>query len=146
MAGILHIPFWRAGGWQDNTYRTQLYFTPLSQGPVELGIYLWENGGQPWANKTFSYEIDQHVDRVSTNREGMLRVRVGAGQVIRIEINVLEHEYGTGEVHLISGDPEVPMLARGEIEVFAAEAEGFEMSVSEITMTGSDPYILELGK
>ena len=41
MAGILYIPFWRAGGWEQITYRTQLYFTPLSQGSVRLGIYFF---------------------------------------------------------------------------------------------------------
>ncbi len=141
--GFMHLPFWRSGGWDDVTYRTQLYLTPLSQEPVELGIYLFENGGQPWAGKTFNYEIDQRVEKASTNREGMLRLRVGAGQVVRIEINVLEHEYGTGEVHLLSGTQKVPMLARGEVEIFAQEAEGFEMSVTEITITGGTPIVLD---
>ena len=94
--GFLYIPFWRAGGWDDNTYRTQLYFAPLSQGPVRLGIFLYENGGRPWVGKTFDYEIDQHVDRVTTNRDGMLDVNVGPNQIIRLEINVTDHEYGTG--------------------------------------------------
>lgn len=144
--GFLHIPYWRSGGWEDTTYRTQLYFCPLSQEPVELAIYLFENGGNAYANKTFDYEIDQHVDRVSTNREGMLRIRVGAGQIIRIEINALEHEYGTGEVHLLTGTQNVPMLARGELETFASEASGFEMSTCEITITAGTPIILEPGK
>jgi hypothetical protein len=141
--GFLYIPFWRAGGWDDNTYRTQLYFAPLSQGPVRLGIFLYENGGRPWAGKTFDYEIDQQVDRVTTNRDGMLDLNVGPNQIVRLEINVTEHEYGTGEVHLLGGSVSVPIMARGDLEVFAAEQSGFEMSVSEITITGARPVILE---
>src|SRR5512136_2740390 len=82
MAGFMYIPFWRAGGWEEITYRTQLYFTPLSQGPVRLGIYLFENGGKPWANKTFEAEIDQSAGEVTTNRDGMLDVQVGPGQTL----------------------------------------------------------------
>ncbi|GAB4470577.1 MAG: hypothetical protein Kow00124_06820 [Anaerolineae bacterium] len=145
-AGFLHIPFWRAGGWEDITYRTQLYFCPLSTEPVELGIYLFENGGKAWAGKTFSYEIDQVVSEVTTNAEGMLRLRIGAGQIVRIEVNVLEHEYGTGEVHLLTGTVPVPILARGDLEMYASESSGFEMSVSEISITGGTPVILEPGK
>lgn len=146
MSGFLYIPFWRSGGWEDITYRTQLYFAPLSQGPVRLGIYLYENGGRPWANKTFQLELDQHVAEVRTNGDGMLDVQVGAGQTIRIEINVVEHEYGTGEVHLIGGASEALILSRGEVEIFAAEeAGGFEMSTTEITITGATPVVLRAG-
>jgi|GEM_PF-867507 len=146
-AGFLHIPFWRSGGWEDITYRTQLYLCPLSQEPVELAVYLFENGGKPWAGRTFNYEIDQSVSQVTTNRDGMLRIRVGAGQMVRIEINVLEHEYGTGEIHLLSGTEVVPLLARGDLESFASEqGEGFELSNSEITITGGTPALLEPGK
>jgi hypothetical protein len=145
--GILYIPFWRAGGWNEITYRTQLYIAPLSQEPVRLGVFLFENGGKPWAGKSFDIEIDQHVDRVMTNRDGMLDIRVGPNQTVRIEINVLEHEYGNGEVHLLSGTVPVPLLARGELETFAAEPSGgFEMSTSEITITGGRPEILEPGR
>src|SRR5207247_910890 len=101
--GILYIPFWRAGGWQEITYRTQLYLAPLSQEPVRLGVYFFENGGKPWANRTFDIEIDQTTDRITTNRDGMLDLRVGPNQTVRIEINVLDHEYGNCEVHLLSG-------------------------------------------
>ena len=41
---FLYVPFWRTGGWDDIQYRTQLYFAPLSQGPVRLGLFLFENG------------------------------------------------------------------------------------------------------
>lgn len=145
MDEFLLLPFWRSGGWEEITYRTQIYLTPLSQQPVELGIYLYENGGKPWAGKSFSYEIDQRVGDISTDRDGRLGIRVGPGQTVRIEINVVEHEYGTGEVHLLSGNAPVPILARGELEAFASEASGFEMSVSEITITGCRPIILEPG-
>lgn len=145
--GILYIPFWRSGGWEDITYRTQLYFAPLSQEPVRLGIFLFENGGKPWANKTFNLEIDQIVERVTTNRDGMLDIRVGPNQTVRIEINTLEHEYGNGEVHLLTGNAPVPMLARGDLEAFAAEdTGGFEHTTSEITITGARPEILEPGR
>lgn len=144
--GFLHLPFWRSGGNDDTQYRTQLYFCPLSQEPVELGVYFFENGGRPWANKTFLMEIDQAVSEVSTNQDGMLRLSVGGGQMVRVEINVDRHEYGTGELHLISGPSQVPILARGDIEMFAGEASGFEMSSSEISITGATPVILELGK
>jgi hypothetical protein len=148
MAGFLYIPFWRAGGVEQITYRTQLYFAPLSQGPVRLGIYLFENGGKPWANKTFVAEIDQSAGEITTNRDGMLDVQVGPGQTLRIEINVVDPEYGTGEVHLLSGNGPVPLLARGDLEVFASESSGggFEMSTSEITMTGCHPVVLEAGQ
>ena len=146
MSGFLHIPFWRTGGWEEITYRTQLYLTPLSREPVRLGIFLYENGGKPWSGKSFTFEIDQHADRVTTNSEGMLDVRVGPGQTVRIEINAMEHEYGTGEVHLLSGGEPTPILARGDLEVFAEEASGFEMSTSEITITGGKPVVLEPGR
>lgn len=143
MARFMYIPFWRTGGWEDISYRTQLYLTPLSRGRVRLGVFLFENGGTPWAGKELSLEIDQAVGRVTTNADGMLEVDMGPGQTVRIEINVLDHEYGTGEVHLLAGEPPVMMLARGELEVFAREAEGFEMSVAEITITGAQPAILD---
>lgn len=143
MARFMYIPFWRSGGWEDITYRTQIFLTPLSQGRVRLGVFFFENGGLPWAGKTFSIEIDQQVAEVSTNQDGMLQIEMGAGQTVRIEINVLEHEYGTGEVHLLAGGGPVPVLARGDLEIFAEEAVGFEMSVSEISITGARPVILE---
>lgn len=146
MSGFAYIPFWRSGGWEDITYRTQLYFTPLSRQPVRLGVYLYENGGQPWANKTFLLELDQNTRQISTNRDGMLDIQIGPGQMVRIEINVVEHEYGTGEVHLLSGNEQVLLLARGDLEIFAAEASGFEMSSSEITITGGRPIVLEPGQ
>ena len=137
---FLHIPFWRTGGFDNIQYRSQLYFTPLSPQPVVLGIYLFENGGEPWAGRTFEYEIDQHIDKVTTNREGMLSIELGGGQVVRIQINVLEHEYGTGEVHLLRAPGDTPLLARGDLEVFAKEdSGGFELSTSEITITGGRP-------
>ncbi len=141
-SGFLYLPFWRAGGWEDITYRTQIYLTPLSQEAVRLGVFLYENGGQPWSGHDFSIEIDQTVTQASTNQSGMLSVDVGPGQTVRIEINVLEHEYGTGEVHLLSGSEQVPVLARGDLEIFAPEATGFEMSVAEISITGATPAIL----
>jgi|SRR5690554_1317360 hypothetical protein len=143
MARFMYIPFWRTGGWEDISYRTQLYLTPLSRGRVRLGVFLFENGGTPWAGKELSLEIDQAVGRVATNADGMLEVDMGPGQTVRIEINALEHEYGTGEVHLLDGEGQVPMLARGDLEVFAQEAAGFEMSVSEISITGARPTVLE---
>jgi hypothetical protein len=148
MAGFLYLPFWRSGGWEEITYRTQLYFTPLGQASSRLGIYLFENGGKPWANKTFQLEIDQNSGEATTNRDGMLDIRVGPGQTLRVEINVMEHEYGTGEVHLLSGNEPVLLLARGDLEVFASEASsgGFELSTSEITITGCHPVLLEPGK
>jgi hypothetical protein len=148
MTGFLYIPFWRAGGWEEVTYRTQLYFTPLSQKPVVLGIYLFENGGKPWVSKSFEVEIDQRAGQMTTNRDGMLEIQIGPGQTLRVEINVTEHEYGTGEVHLLSGNETVPLLARGDLETFASEATGggFEMSTSEITITGCHPVVLEPGR
>ncbi|MBN1310734.1 MAG: hypothetical protein JXB30_04875 [Anaerolineae bacterium] len=148
MAGFLYIPFWRSGGWEQITYRTQLYFTPLGQGSSRLGIYLFENGGKPWANKTFLVEIDQNSGEMTTNQDGMLDIRVGPGQTLRIEINVMEHEYGTGEVHLLSGNEPVLLLARGDLEVFATESShgGFELSTSEISITGGQPVLLEPGR
>ncbi|MBN1427532.1 MAG: hypothetical protein JXB07_04050 [Anaerolineae bacterium] len=148
MAGFMYIPFWRAGGWEEITYRTQLYFTPLGRASSRLGIYLFENGGKPWANKTFQAEIDQQAGEMMTNQDGMLDIRVGPGQTLRIEINVIEHEYGTGEVHLLGGNEPVLLLARGEIEVFATETGGggFELSTSEISITGCNPVLLEPGK
>lgn len=144
--GIMYIPFWRAGGWEDITYRTQLYLAALSQEPVRLGVFLFENGGRPWANKSFDIEIDQHVERITTNRDGMLDIQLGPNQTVRIEINVVDHEYGNGEVHLLSGSVPVPVLSRGELEAFASEGTGFEMSVSEITITAARPEILEPGR
>ncbi len=144
--GFLLLPFWRAGGWEDVTYRTQIYLTPLSQRPVRLGVYLFENGGRPWANKTFKVELDQQVSEAITDANGMIELRVGPGQTIRIEINALEHEYGTGEVHLLDGNEPVPILARGDLEVFAAEASGFEMSMSAIEITGARPITLIPGR
>lgn len=146
MSGFLNIPFWRTGGWEDITYRTQIYLTPLSREPVRLSVYLYENGGKPWARKSFSIEIDQTVDQVTTNQEGMLEIGIGPGQTVRIEINAIEHEYGTGEVHLMSGSEQVPVLARGDLEIFAMEQAGFEMSTSEITITGGKPVVLEPGR
>jgi hypothetical protein len=146
MNGILYIPFWRAGGWQDITYRTQLYLSPLSDEPVRLGVFLFENGGKPWVSKSFDMEIDQQSTRLTTNRDGMLDITVGPNQTVRIEINVLDHEYGNGEVHLLSGNKAVPIMARGDLEAFATEATGFEMSVSEITITAGRPEILEPGR
>jgi hypothetical protein len=143
MAEFMYIPFWRAGGWQEITYRTQLYLTPLSQGPVRLAVFFYENGGKPWAGKTFAIEIDQLTNEVTTNDQGMIAIDIGPGQMVRIEINVIEHEYGTGEVHVIGGTEPVPMLARGDVEVFAAEQSGFEMSISEITITGGRPVLVE---
>lgn len=143
MSGFMHIPFWRAGGWEDTTYRTQLFFTPLSRAAVRLGIYLFENGGKPWAGKTFQYEIDHFVQDVTTDRNGMVAIDVGPGQIVRLEVNAIEHEYGTGEVHLLSGNEPVPLLARGDLEIFAAERDGFELSVSEISITGGRPVVLE---
>lgn len=145
MARFMYIPFWRSGGWEDITYRTQLYLAPLSQSRVRLGVFFFENGGLPWAGKTFSLEIDQSVAEVTTNRDGMIEIEMGPGQTVRIEINVLEHEYGTGEVHLLAGSGGVPILARGDLEIFAEEAAGFEMSVSEISITGARPIVLEAG-
>jgi hypothetical protein len=146
MNGILYIPFWRAGGWQDITYRTQLYLSPLSDEPVRLGVFFFENGGKPWAGKSFDMEIDQQSQRFTTNRDGMMDITVGPNQTVRIEINVLDHEYGNGEVHLLSGQKPVPILARGDLEAFATEAAGFEMSVSEVTITAGRPEILEPGR
>jgi len=147
MEGFLYIPFWRAGGWANFTYRTQLFFTPLSRGPVRLGIYLYENGGKPWSGKVFGLEIDQSMGEGRTDQNGLLDVQVGAGQTLRVEINVTAAEYGTGEVHLIGGSEPVPMLARGEVEVFAAEQTGgFEISTAEITITGGRPVILQPGQ
>ena len=146
MNGFLHIPFWRTGGWEEISYRTQLYLTPLSREPVQLGIYLYENGGKPWSQKSFTIEIDQHIEQATTNHEGMLDFRIGPGQTVRIEINAMEHEYGTGEVHLLSGSAQIHVLARGDLEVFAQEASGFELSTSEITITGGRPAVLEPGR
>ncbi len=146
MSGFMYLPFWRAGGWQDITYRTQIYLAPLSEQPVTLGIYLYENGGKPWAGKTFSIEIDQTTNEATTDNNGMIQINVGPGQTVRIEINVIDHEYGTGEVHLLSGDQPVALLARGDLETFAQEATGFEMSTSEITITGARPVVLEPSK
>lgn len=146
MNGILYIPFWRAGGWQDITYRTQLYLSPLSDEPVRLGVFFFENGGKPWAGKSFDMEIDHQTTRLTTNRDGMLDVTVGPNQTVRIEINVLDHEYGNGEVHLLSGSKSVPIMARGDLESFATEASGFEMTTSEITITAGRPEILEPGQ
>jgi hypothetical protein len=143
---FLYVPFWRTGGWDDIQYRTQLYFAPLSQGSVRLGLFLFENGGRAWANKPLDIEIDQHMERIFTNADGMLDLQLGPNQIIRVQINVPEHEYGTGELHLLSSsEDQVPMLARGELETFAEEqdAAGFELSMSEITMTGSNPIILK---
>ncbi len=146
MEGFLYIPFWRAGGWAEFTYRTQLFFTPLSRGPVRLAIYLYENGGKAWSGKTFNLEIDQQMGEGRTDQNGMLDVQVGQGQTLRVEINVTTPEYGTGEVHLIGGNEPVLILARGEIECFAAEKTGgFEMSTSEITITGGRPVTLQPG-
>ena len=142
---FLYVPFWRTGGWDDIPYRTQLYFAPLSQGPVRLGLFLFENGGKAWANKPLDYEIDQRMARIVTNADGMVDLNLGPNQIIRIQINVPEHEYGTGELHLLSStEDQVPVLARGELETFAEEqnSSGFELSLSEITMTGSTPAIL----
>ena len=148
MSGFLYIPFWRAGGWNELTHRTQLYFTPLSQGRVQLGIYLYENGGKPWSGKTLNVEIDRQSGQFVTNNEGMISLEVGPGQTLRLEINAVEHEYGTGEVHVLGGNEQVPMLSRGDLEVFAAEPSGtgFELSTSEISITGGRPVILEPGK
>ncbi|MGF1507085.1 MAG: hypothetical protein GYB64_05275 [Chloroflexi bacterium] len=143
MADFMHIPFWRTGGYEDITYRTQIYITPLSQETVRLGIYLFENGGKPWSGRSFVYEIDQHADEVETDRNGLLIIDVGPGQTVRIEINAPEHEYGTGELHLLSGDVPIPVLARGDLEIFAAEASGFEMSVSAIEITGARPIVVD---
>jgi hypothetical protein len=111
-----------------------------------LGIYLFENGGKPWGGRTFSFEIDQHIDQVKSDRNGMIDIELGPGQTVRIEINAVEHEYGTGEIHLLSGSEPVPILSRGDLEVFASEGSGFEMSTSEITITGGRPIILEPGR
>ncbi len=145
---FLYIPFWRAGGFANFTYRTQLYFAPLSQAPVRLGIYLYENGGKPWAGKIFSLEIDRNTGEARTDQNGMLDVTVGPNQVLRVEINVTESEYGTGEVHLLSGEGPIAILARGEVEVFATEpsGKGFELSTSEITITGARPVVLQPGQ
>jgi hypothetical protein len=142
----MYIPFWRAGGWEDITYRTQIYLSALSQEPVRIGVFLFENGGRAWANKSFDIEIDQTTERITTNRDGMLDIQLGPNQTVRIEINVVDHEYGNGEVHLLSGSVPVPVLARGELEAFATEGTGFEMSTSEITITGARPEILEPGR
>lgn len=144
--GIMYIPFWRAGGWEDITYRTQIYLSALSQEPVRIGVFLFENGGRAWANKSFDIEIDQSTERITTNRDGMLDIQLGPNQTVRIEINVVDHEYGNGEVHLLSGSVPVPILARGELEAFASEGTGFEMSTAEITITGARPEILEPGR
>lgn len=143
MARFMYIPFWRTGGWEDITYRTQIYLAPLSRGRVRLGVFLYENGGQPWAGKELSLEIDQAVGRVTTNADGMLEIDMGPGQMVRIEINAIDHEYGTGEVHLLAGEGPVPVLARGDLEIFAQEGTGFEMSVSEVSITGARPVVLE---
>ncbi len=144
--GFLYIPFWRAGGWEDITYRTQIYLTPLAQTPVRLGVFLYENGGRPWAGKSFNIEIDQVVAQITTNRDGMLDLSLDGGKTVRIEINVIEHEYGNGEVHLLSGNEPVAILARGDLEMFATESAGFELSTSEITITGARPVFLEPGR
>jgi hypothetical protein len=147
MDGFLYLPFWRSGGWEQITYRTQLYLTPLAQEPVRLGVYLYENGGKPWANKVFGIEIDRQSGEARTDQNGMLDIRVGGGQTVRIEINVVDQEYGSGEVHLIGGNAPVPLLARGDLEVFASEpGGGFELSTSEITITGGRPVILQPGQ
>lgn len=147
MNGFLYIPFWRAGGLQKFTYRTQLFLAPLSQEPVRLAVYLYENGGRPWAGKVFNLEIDQQSGEVRTDQNGMFTVDMNPNQVVRIEINVLEHEYGTGEVHLVGGSGPVALLARGEVEMFASKPSGeFEITMSEITITGAEPAILEPGK
>lgn len=143
MADFMYIPFWRSGGWNEIVYRTQLYLTPLSQGPVRLAVFFYENGGKPWSGKTLAIEIDQSVSDVTTNDQGMIAIDIGPGQMVRIEMNVMEHEYGTGEVHVLGGTASVPVLARGEVEVFASEQSGFEMSISEISITGGRPVILE---
>jgi hypothetical protein len=143
---FMYVPFWRTGGWDDIQYRTQLYFAPLSEGPVRLGLFLFENGGKAWSNKPIDIEIDQRMDRIFTNADGMLDLNLGPNQIIRVQINVPEHEYGTGELHLLSSsEAQVPVLARGELETFAEEKSGggFELSMSEITMTGSNPVILK---
>jgi hypothetical protein len=147
MDGFMYIPFWRAGGYQKFTYRTQLYLAPLCQNPATLAVYLYENGGRPWSNKVFSVEIDQQVGEVRTDNSGMFQITMNPNQVLRVEINVLESEYGTGEVHLVSGDQQIALLARGELELFASKPSGeFEITVAEITMTGSQPTILQLGR
>lgn len=147
MEGFLYIPFWRAGGWNNFTYRTQLFFTPLSRGQVRLGIYFYENGGKPWAGKVFNLEIDQQMGEGRTDQNGMLDVQVGPGQTLRVEINVVDPEYGTGEVHLIGGSEPVPMLSRGEMEMFASQPTGgFEISTSEISITGGRPVLLQPGQ
>lgn len=147
MDGFLYIPFWRAGVAKNVTYRTNLYFTPLSRSPVDLAFYLYENGGKPWGGKAFLLEIDQQEGKVNTDNNGMFQVQVGAGQTLRVEINVVTSEYGTGEVHMVGGGEPFPMLARGDLEMFAAEKTGgFEISTSEITITGARPIIMEPGK
>lgn len=147
MNGFLYIPYWRAGSYQKLTYRTQLYIAPLCQNPVTLAVYLYENGGRPWAGKVFLIEIDQQTGEVRTDQNGMFQVNMNPNQVARIEINVLDSEYGTGEVHLVGGENQIAVLARGECEVFATKPSGeFEITISEITMTGSEPTILERGR
>nr|MBN1228358.1 hypothetical protein [Anaerolineae bacterium] len=143
MDGFVYIPFWRSGTWEDITYRTQIYLAPLNNEPVSLGMYLYENGGRPWAGKTFAIEIDRHQETVTTDRNGMIEVQLRPGQVCRVEIHVVDHEYGTGEIHLLSGSKPIRLLARGDLEVFAAESSGFEMSVSEISITGGQPVVLD---
>jgi len=145
--GFLYIPFWRAGSYQKFTYRSQLYLAPLCQNPVTLSVYLYENGGKPWSNKVFAIEIDPQTGEVRTDQNGMFQVNMNPNQVVRIEINVLESEYGTGEVHLAAGDQQIALLARGEVEVFATKPSGeFEITTSEITITGAEPAILERGR
>ena len=77
----------------------------------------------------------------------MVDLNLGPNQIIRVQINVPEHEYGTGELHLLSSsEAQVPVLARGELETFAEEeggSGGFELTMSEITMTGSNPVVLK---
>lgn len=147
MSGFLYIPFWRAGGYQKFTYRTQLYLAPLCQNPVTLAVYLYENGGRPWANKVFAVEVDQQIGDVRTDQGGMFQINLNPNQIVRVEINVLESEYGTGEVHLVDGDAQIALLARGELEVFASKPSGeFELTISEITITGAQPALLERGR
>lgn len=147
MNGFMYIPFWRAGAYQKFNYRTQLYLAPLCQNPVTLSVYLYENGGRPWSGKVFTIEIDQQAGEVRTDQNGMFQVNMNPNQVVRIEINVVDSEYGTGEVHLAAGDGQVALLARGEVEVFATKPSGeFEITISEISITGAEPAILELGR
>ncbi len=151
MTDVLYIPHWRAGSsrTEDISDRTHLFLTNVSSVEATFALTLFSTDGRPWANQPIDIEDYARVTPSNTDGNGAIGLRLSAGATVRLELNSEGRIIGYAFLQLMEigrgGGDAVFVLARGEVDSFASEqGTGFEMSTSEITITGATPVPLTL--